>query len=146
MLAATAIGVGGVQARAQGRPGFHHAALLEGVSLTDAQQTQVHALHKAAWQDEKTLRQQLHAVQEQIDSTLLSSGSVTQADLATLAQQRESVMQQLDARRLTEQLAIRNLLTADQIAQAASTHAKLAALRSQEMALHDQGAPAAGVD
>ncbi len=123
--------------------GFHHDSLLEGVTLTDAQQTQVHALRKAGWQATKPIMQQLHAVQEQIDTALLASGTVTEANLAPLVQQKESLMQQLDAQHVSEQIAVRNLLTADQIAQASASHAKLEALHAQEMSLRRQNAPAA---
>lgn len=135
-----------VAAQAQPGPGFHggfhHESLLEGVTLTDAQQTQVHALRKASWQATRPIMQQLHAVQEQIDSALLSSGTVTEANLAPLVQQKESLMQQLDAQHVSEQIAVRNLLTADQIAQASTSHAKLEALHAQEMTLRRQNAPA----
>ena len=134
-------------AQAQPGPGFHggfrHDSLLEGVTLTDAQQSQVRALHKANWQSTKPIMQQLHAVQDQIDSALLASGTVTEANLAPLVQQKESLMQQLDAQHVSEQIAVRNLLTADQIAQASASHAKLEALHAQEMSLRQQNAPAA---
>ncbi|MGI4747283.1 MAG: periplasmic heavy metal sensor, partial [Janthinobacterium lividum] len=79
LVAATVLGLASVgAASAQPGPGggpgaWHHGdGLLEGVTLTDSQKTKVHALMKAEHQDSKSLFDQLHAVHEQIETTLLS--------------------------------------------------------------------------
>lgn len=117
----------------------HGDALLDGVTLTDTQKTKMHALVKAEHQDSKSLFDQLHAVHEQIEAKLLSAGDVTEAAIAPLAQQEASLMQQLGAKRVANEIAIRNLLTADQIAKAATTHAQLVSLHNQERALRETG-------
>lgn len=123
-----------------GPGGWHHGGgLLDGVTLTDSQKTKVHALMKAEHQDSKSLRDQLHAVHEQIETKLLSAGDVTEATIAPLAQQEASLMQQLGAKHVAEEIALRNLLTSDQIAKASSIHAQLASLHNQEHALHGAG-------
>lgn len=122
-----------------GPGGWHHDGLLDGVTLTDTQKTKVHALMKAEHQDSKSLRDQLHAVHEQIETTLLSAGDVTEATIAPLEQQEASLMQQLGAKHVASEIAVRNLLTSDQIAKAASIHAQLTALHDQEHALHQAG-------
>jgi hypothetical protein len=99
----------------------------------------VHALMKAEHQDSKSLRDQLRAVHEQIETTLLSAGDVTEATIAPLEQQEASLMQQLGAKHVANEIAVRNLLTSDQIAKAASIHAQLTALHDQEHALHQAG-------
>ena len=127
----------GVASAQPGPGGWHHGGgLLEGVTLTENQQAQVHALMQSEHQSTRSLRQQVHAIHEQIETTLLSSGNVTEATLAPLQQQEASLMQQLEAEHLSSQIAIRNLLTADQLTQAASTHAKMVSLHDQERALH----------
>lgn len=119
-----------------GGKGWHHRdSLLEGVTLTDSQETKLHALMKAEYQDSKTVRDQLNAVHQQIETTLLSAGDVTEATIAPLAQQEASLMQQLSAKHVASEIAIRNLLTSDQIAKAASVHTQLASLHNQEHAL-----------
>lgn len=124
-----------------GPGGWHHdGGLLEGISLTDDQKTKLHALMKSGHADEKALHEQLRTIHENIDAALLSSGSVTATTLAPLVQQQEGVMQQLDAMHISNEIAVRNLLTADQIAKASSTHAQLAVLHQQEQALHSASA------
>ncbi|NPD69485.1 periplasmic heavy metal sensor [Lichenicola cladoniae] len=123
-----------------GPGGWHHGdGLLDGVTLTDTQKTKVHALMKAEHQDSKSLRDQIHAIHEQIETTLLSAGDVTEATIAPLEQQETSLMQQLGAKHVASEIAVRNLLTSDQIAKAASIHAQLTALHDQEHALHQAG-------
>lgn len=123
----------------RGPGGWHHDPLLEGVTLTSAQQTQVAALRKSNWQADRTLFDQLHAIQEKIDAALLASGTVTEASVAPLLQQKEAVQQQLDAARLAEQVAVRNLLTDAQVSAASANHAQMESLHAQERALHAQG-------
>lgn len=150
VFAAALIGVLGAgtttAAFAQPGPGGWHGGgggggLLDGITLTSSQQTAMHALMEAGHQQMQTLHTQLRAIHEQIDTTLLSSGTVTAAMLAPLVQQQESLMQQVDARHISDQIAIHNLLTADQLARASATHAQLAALRQQEHALRASNAP-----
>ena len=117
--------------------GWHHGSgLLDGVTLTDDQKTKLQALMMAGHQDAQALHEQMHAIREQIDTALLSSGTVTEATVAPLLQQQEALTQQMDAKRLSDEIAIRNMLTASQIATAATTHAQLVALHQQEHALH----------
>ncbi len=143
VLAATgALGAGVGPAMAQhgggaggGPGGWHHGSpLLEGVTLTDDQKTKVHALMKAE-HGPGSLFSQLRAVHEQIDDAVLGSGTVSEASLQPLAQQETALMQQLEAQRISNELAIRNMLTPAQLATASSTHAQMQALHQQERAL-----------
>ncbi|MBE7210267.1 MAG: periplasmic heavy metal sensor [Gluconacetobacter diazotrophicus] len=136
-----------VPAMAQPGPGhFRHGGgpLLEGVTLSDAQQNKVDALRQAGRTQNRATFEQLRAVHEQIDAALLGSGSVTEATLAPLLQQQEALQDRLEQARLTEQLAIRNILTPDQLGTAAATHAKLASLHDQEHALMARNATGGG--
>ena len=113
-----------------------------GAQFTAAQQTQVHAIMQAAHQQTASVRAQIQGLQQQIDTLLVSSGTVTEAQLTPLVQQQETLRQQLDASRISTEIAIRNLLTSAQLASAASTHAQLAALHQQEHAVLQAAAPA----
>ena len=146
LAAATAVLVGaGVAAGASAQPGpggWHHGGgggLLEGVTLTDEQKTTLHTLMQNNHAATRTLREQLHTLHDQVETTLLSSGTVTAATLAPMVQQQEALMQQLDAQRVTEEIAVRNLLTPAQLSQAAAAHAQLATLHQQERALRGGG-------
>ena len=137
LATAGALGAGLAPAMAQhgGPGGWHHGSpLLEGVALTDAQKTQLHALMKSE-HGPGSLSAQLRAVHGQIDSAILSSGTVSEASLQPLVQQETSLMQQLEAQRISNALAIRNMLTPAQLATASTTHAQMEALHQQEHAL-----------
>ncbi len=137
-FAATTVGAGLAPAMAQhggGFGGWHQGSpLLQGVTLTDAQKTKLHALMQSE-HGSNSLHAQLRAVHEQIDSAILSSGTVSEASLQPLVQQETSLMQQVEAQRVSNELAIRNMLTPSQLATASSTHAQMTALHQQEHAL-----------
>ena len=138
LAAGVALGAGVAPAMAQhggGPGGWHHGSpLLEGVTLTDDQKTRMHALMKAE-HGPGSLFAQLRAVREQIDNAVLGSGTVSEASLQPLAQQENALMQQLEAQRISNELAIRNMLSPAQLATASSTHAQMQALHQQEHAL-----------
>ena len=77
----------------------------------------------------------MHALQQQMTKTLLSSGTVTEAQLLLLVQPQESLRQRLDISRMQSAVAIRNLLTSEQLAQATVAQGQLAALHQQEHAI-----------
>ncbi len=132
------VGAGLAPAMAQhggGTGGWHHGSpLLEGVTLTDDQKTKLHALMQSE-HGSNSLYAQLRAVHQQIDSAILSNGTVSEASLQPLVQQETSLMQQVEAQRVSNELAIRNMLTPAQLATASSTHAQMEALHNQEHAL-----------
>ncbi len=109
--------------------------ILHSINLTDAQKEQARSIEKASWAQNKPLMEQMHAVHEQIATAMLASGTVTADQLAPLVTQEEQLRSQLDSARINTMLQIRALLTPDQLAQAAATHAKLAALHEQEHAI-----------
>jgi Spy/CpxP family protein refolding chaperone len=111
------------------------ATLLSGVTLTDAQQTQIQQIRQAAHAQLKPLVQQLRAVEGQIHTTLLAPGAVNGAALTTLQGQASALRTQLDQARLNTTLQIRNLLTPQQLATAATTVSQLKSLREQARSL-----------
>ena len=134
--------VAGARAQGWGRGGDHAMfGLLDGVTLSDAQQQQVHDDVKAGFAATKTTRHALHALDAQITSAILAPGGVSAASLAPLIQQQEQLRAQLDQERVAVALQIRQVLTSSQVAQAAQTHSQLAGLRQQEEAIaHPSGA------
>ena len=119
-----------------GRQGL--GQVLGAVQLSSDQQQQVHSIMSAARTQNAPQRAQLQALQQQIDSALLSPGT-TEAQILPLLQQQESLRQQLDVSRIETQLAVRNVMTSAQLAKAASVQAQLATLHQQE---HAVAAPA----
>ncbi len=135
---AAALGAGVAQrAAAQGWHGQHEGflAVLRGANLSDGQRQRMHAIMRATFQQNQATRQQLQAVTEQIETALLSSGAVSAGSLAPLLAQQEQLRTTLDQARLSAALRIRQVLTASQLAAAASVHQQLAALHEQERAV-----------
>ena len=116
-----------------GHSGGHGAALgfLRGVTLTDAQRTQMHTLLHTERTNTSALRQQERALRKDIADRLASTEAVTEAQMNALQQKADTIRQQLESQRLATALKVRALLTPDQLAQSAQVHQQLAALRAQ---------------
>jgi Spy/CpxP family protein refolding chaperone len=111
--------------------GFSHfGMLLKSANLTTAQQEQVRQILEANKAQAKSLFQQLRAVREQIATKLLAT-SVTAADLAPLQQRLTHIQQLVDQDMIDKALAIRNILTPDQVAHLAQVHQQLQGLHAQ---------------
>ena len=116
------------------------SALLQGVTLTDTQRSQIETIHETNWATAKPLMQQLHATEEQITAALLASGSVNSSQLAALQSTASSLRAQLDQQRLSTELQVRALLSSTQLAQAAATHTQIESLHQQMHSLMHAGA------
>src|ERR1700722_14992903 len=90
--------------RMDGMPGHGHgmgmhgadSEILAGISLTDAQKTQIQSIRQAGWAAARPVMQQLHATDEQIRDLLLTPGAVNTAQLTSLRQQQSTLRGQLD--------------------------------------------------
>ena len=137
------LAAGGVKAQGM-HPGMHggmnhgYLGFLQGVTLSDAQQTRMHDIMHANWQQLKPQMLQLRALQEQIGGDLASTATISPAQLAALQQQAQTLRNQLDQARLATAMQVRALLTPDQLSRAATVHAQLAALHQQEHAVMSQ--------
>lgn len=120
-----------------GHMGFMHGEsspfmmLLKSANLTQAQRAQVREILEADRARMKPVSQQFHALHEQIAARLLSAGPVTPADLAPLTQKAFRLQQQIDQNMVDTALAIRNLLTPDQLTQLSQVHQQLQNLHEQ---------------
>ncbi|HVJ54115.1 MAG TPA: periplasmic heavy metal sensor [Aliidongia sp.] len=134
-----------------GPGGWHHhggprgeLAFLHGITLTDAQQTQIHEIVKASRTQMKPTAQQLRALHTQIREQLEGTGAINSGQLTTLQQQASALRDQIDAARLNTAIQIRAVLTPAQIAQAAQLHQQLTSLHEQERTLMEQAHPQSG--
>jgi Spy/CpxP family protein refolding chaperone len=137
--------IAGAHAQGWGHHGGHGQmlfGLLDGVTLTDSQQQQIHADMKASFGATRSTRHQLRALEQQIAAAMTSSGSVTSATVTPLIQQEETLRGQLDQARMTLALQIRGVLTAQQLAQAAQAQSQLQSLHQQEERIAHPGATA----
>lgn len=120
-----------------GHMGFMHEGgspflmLLRSANLTPSQKSQVHDILHSERQQMKSVYRQFHAIHEQIADKLLSTGPVTATQLAPLEQKAARYQQQIDQSMVDTALAIRNILTPDQISRLAQVHNQLKSLHSQ---------------
>ena len=143
LLAAGAVQAQGMHGGPHGGMGHGYLGFLQGVTLTDAQQTRMHDIMHASWQQLKPQMQQLHALREQIGGDLASTAAISAPQLVALQQQAQTLQNQLDQAHLAAAMQVRALLTPDQLSQAATVHAQLAALHQQEHAVLSQTPAAA---
>ncbi len=122
--------------------GHGYLGFLQGVTLSDSQKSQMHGIMHASMQQMKPQWQQLRALHEQISGELASASTVSPATLASQQQQAETLKAQLDQAELSSALQVRQLLSSEQLSQAASVHAQLASLHQQERAVMEQGGAA----
>jgi Spy/CpxP family protein refolding chaperone len=112
--------------------GHHDNEFLQGVSLSDSQRDQVKQIEKAGWEQARGTFQQMRTIHEQVMARLLAPGSVSEADLTPLVQQEQALRAQLDEQRLAAALQMRQVLTPQQLAEAAAKHQQLDSLHDQE--------------
>ncbi len=137
--------LGALPSYAQPRPGFRGPRpgmmgdgaamtlplLLRGANLTADQKTQVQQImanHRATFQN---LFSQLRTVQDQVSSKLFSTGAVSESDLTPQLQQVTTLRSQLAEEGLRVALEIRNILTADQLANASQLKTQMQSLQNQ---------------
>ena len=115
--------------------GFMHDApfmmLLKSANLTTAQHAQVRQILESDHAQMKPVMKQFHALHEQIAGKLLATGPLSASDLAPLTKQAFKLQQQLDQNMIDTALAIRNVLTPEQIARLAQVHQQLSNLHQQ---------------
>ena len=135
------------QAQEMGHMGGMHGdhsqfmMLLHSANLTQAQQSQIHLILNAQREQTRAMHKQLETLHEQISDKLLSSGSVSAADLKPLVDKASHIEAALNQSRAETAVSIRNVLTADQLGHVAQVHAKLKSLHSQVQSLMGHGAP-----
>lgn len=105
--------------------------LLKAANLTPAQQAQIRQVMKAQAQRSAPTIKQLRDVEEQISSRLLSPDPLKPGELMPLEKQAAELKQQMDQSMIDTSLAIRNILTSDQLKHLAQVRQQLEGLRKQ---------------
>jgi Spy/CpxP family protein refolding chaperone len=129
-----------------GMHGSPFMMLLRSANLTPAQQQQVQLILNSNKAQMEELHAQLQAAHEQFAAKLLGQGSVTTADLKPLVDQASRAEAELTANMASTAVALRNVLTADQIKKLADVHRKLHTLHNQIQGLMGSGDDAGGPD
>ena len=115
--------------------------LLRTANLTTDQQAQVQKILDSNRGQVGPLFKQLHAIREQIADKLLTSGTVDESGLQALQKQAGQIHGQIDASMLSTAIAVRGVLTSDQLTKLADVHTQLKSIHAQIKALlNDNGA------
>ena len=115
--------------------------LLKSANLTAAQQQQVQLILNSEHSKMQGIHQQLFSLHEQISAKLFSPGSVTSADLKPLVQQASRLEADMNQNMADTAVAIRNVLTPDQVKHLAEVQQKLHSLHAQIQGLMGHPGP-----
>jgi Spy/CpxP family protein refolding chaperone len=143
-LAASAQGAGGGFSHGGMHGGMHQDGgrflmMLKAANLTAAQQSQVHLILSTNRGQMQSLRQQLMSIHEQISDKLLSTGSVSAADLKPLVTKASHLEATLNENMTDTAVAIRNVLTPAQVSKLAEVHAKMRSIHQQIQGIMGHG-------
>ena len=109
----------------------HFMMLLRSANLSPAQHAQVRQILRSEKAQMMSVYQAFHALHEQMAAKLLAPGNVTAADLAPLEQKANRYHEQISRDMVNTALAIRNVLTPEQVARLAQVHRQLQSLHEQ---------------
>jgi Spy/CpxP family protein refolding chaperone len=145
-LAFASLGAAPLQAQAGGGPGMGRMMhgdspammlhmVLKQAGLTPDQQNQVRQIMETEHQSLRTLFTQLQAANNQLADKLFAPGSVQAADLTPQVQQIMQLRQQLMEQGVKTALAIRAVLTPQQLANVAQTKDRIEKLQAEMQSL-----------
>jgi len=109
----------------------HFMTLLRSANLTPQQHAQMRQILKNEKAQMKSINESFHALHEQIADKLLAPGNVTAADLAPLEQKANRYQEQIGRNMIDTAIAIRSILTPEQISRLAQVHQQLQSLHEQ---------------
>jgi periplasmic protein CpxP/Spy len=117
---------------------------LRSAKLTPDQETKLREILDSDRSKTMSLMKQLHSIHEQIATKLLSTGTVTEADLAPLSKQAAQIDEQIQQQGLSGALRIRAILTREQIVKMNGFNAQMITINAQIQRLLHGPAPAGG--
>ena len=98
-------------------------AIFKGANLTDEQRQQIKQIFQTRHAQMKVQFEQLKSAHEQLAAKYFAAGQVSSTDLAPLLSQISQTRDQMNQARLDDAIAIRNLLTPEQVASAGQAYA-----------------------
>ncbi|HEY3777094.1 MAG TPA: periplasmic heavy metal sensor [Rhizomicrobium sp.] len=113
--------------------------LLRSANLTPTQRGQLRDILRSEKTQMISVHRQFQQVHEQMAEKLLAPGSVNAADLAPLEQKAFRYQQQIDRSMIDTALAIRNILTSEQLNHLSQVHKQLENLHTQIQSLMGSG-------
>jgi Spy/CpxP family protein refolding chaperone len=119
-------------------PGMMSPLVLKKLNLTDDQKTQARIIMEAHRQTLQTLFQQSETAREAMADQFYAAGDLTTADFTSQTQQINQWQAQIMAEGLKTSLAIRAILTPEQLTQAAQIKDQIRAMHAQMHRLFEQ--------
>jgi hypothetical protein len=110
-------------------------AALRAAELTPAQQEKMRQIMDSERNQSEAAIGRLHIIHEQISDKLLGTKAVSEAELASLAQQANEVNEQMQQQWLRTAIRIRSILTPDQLSRMNAFHHQVTAINAQIEAL-----------
>lgn len=107
--------------------------MLRGLDLTDAQKAQVKAIHEANFESTKSLREQMKANHDQLE-TATAGGAFNESQVQAIAQQQGALHAQMIVAREKVKSQVFAILTVDQKAKAAEMKAQFEQKRADREA------------
>lgn len=105
--------------------------LIRSANLTPEQRSQVELIVRSNKTQMMAMHQQLQSLHEKISDKILGTGTVTSADLKPLVDQASRIEAKVNQSMADTAIAIRNVLTPDQVKRLAEVHSKLHAIHTQ---------------
>lgn len=124
-------GMGGPHMMFGDGPGIMLPLVLRHANLTSDQQAQVHKIMDAERQNLQALFKQLQAANDQLADKLFAPGAVQASELTPQVQQITQLRQQLMEQGLKTALAIRAVLTPEQLAKVSQLKDRMQKLQSE---------------
>jgi Spy/CpxP family protein refolding chaperone len=112
-------------------PGMMLPLVLKGIELTDAQEKQVRDIMTAHRATFRTLFSALQVAHQEVADKLFAPGEVQAEDLTTPMQRVAQLREQLMQEGLKVALAVRGILTPEQLAKAAEIKERMRALHAE---------------
>lgn len=114
--------------------------IFQGVQLTKDQKAKIHDILTVARKEEKTNRDSMKAIHDQMADKLLSPGKVTTETLQPILDKQESLEKTVKANHIKTILALRDVLTPEQLAKAKVRYTKIKSIKEQMKELREMDA------
>ncbi|CAI3926279.1 Periplasmic chaperone Spy [Commensalibacter communis] len=115
--------------------------IFQGVKLTKEQKQKIHDIIDAARKEEKTNREAMKSIHDQMATALLSPGKVTDETLKPILEKQAVLEKTTKESHLKTILALRDVLTPEQLAKAKVRYTKIKSIREQMKELREMDAP-----
>ncbi len=108
---------------------------LRSANLTSEQQTKLREILDSSRPESESMLKELHSIHQQIADKLLSSGTVTESDLAPLTRRAGQLEEKMQQQSIATALKIRAILTPEQLAKMSTFNQRMSSIHSQIEAL-----------